>query len=88
MYSGLTIGLKQEFAIRFANVEMVINELKVECIDFQADNGLQSSFEKKLLIEFYTSLHPEIFKTSKKFARKMFVVFASTYIYASKLSQV
>ena len=51
----------------------------MELIDLQADNALKSSFEKKSLIEFYKSLHPEKFRNLKEFARKMFVVFASTY---------
>ena len=52
----------------------------MELIDLQADNALKSSFEKKSLIEFYKSLHPEKCRNLKEFARKMFVVFASTYI--------
>ena len=36
--------------------------------------------ETKPLIEFYASLHSEKFQNVKRFARKMFVLFASTYI--------
>ena len=68
--------LKSPFS---CDVETVATELQVELIDLQADNALKSSFEKKSLIEFYKSLHPEKSR-NLKFARKMFVVFASTYI--------
>jgi len=62
------------------DVESVADELQMELIDLQADNALKSSFEKKPLIDFYESLYPEKFKNIKEFARKMFVLFASTYI--------
>jgi len=62
------------------DVETVADELEMELIDLQADNALKSSFEKKPLIKFYESLHSEKIKNVKEFARKMFVLFASTYI--------
>ena len=62
------------------DVKTVVDELHMELIDLQADNALKTSFEKKLLIEFYKSFYPEKFKNVKKFARKIFVLFASTYI--------
>ena len=62
------------------NVETVADELQMELIDLQVDNALKSIFEKKPLIKFYESLQPEKFKNVKKIARKMFVLFASTYI--------
>ena len=68
------------------DVETVADELHMELIDLQADNALKTSFEKKLLIEFYKSFYPEKFKNVKEFARKIFVLFASTY--ARKLSHV
>ena len=37
-------------------------------------------FESKPRVEFYSSLHSEKFQNLKKIARKMFVLFASTYI--------
>ena len=37
-------------------------------------------FESKPLVEFYSSLNSEKFQNLKKIARKMFVLFASTYI--------
>ena len=62
------------------DVETVADELEMELIDLQADNALKSSFEKKPLIKFYESLHSEKIKNVKEVARKMFVLFASTYI--------
>ena len=62
------------------DVETVADELQMELIDLPADNALKTSFEKKLLIEFYKSFYPEKFKNVKEFARKIFVLFASTYI--------
>ena len=68
------------YSVFSCSVETVATELQVELIYLQADNALKSSFEKKSLIEFYKSLHPEKFRNLKEFARKMFVVFASTNI--------
>ncbi|XP_066990456.1 general transcription factor II-I repeat domain-containing protein 2A-like [Macrobrachium rosenbergii] len=62
------------------DVETAAEELQVELIDLQADNSLKRLFENKPLVEFYASLHSEKFKNLKNFARKMFVIFASTYI--------
>ena len=62
------------------DVETVADELQIELIDLQADNALKNSFEKKPLIEFCKSFDPEKFKNVKEFARKIFVLFASTYI--------
>ena len=62
------------------DVETVADDLQMELIDLQVDNALKTSFEKKPLIEFYKSLQPEKFKNIKEFARKMFLLFASTNI--------
>ncbi|XP_068223147.1 general transcription factor II-I repeat domain-containing protein 2A-like [Palaemon carinicauda] len=62
------------------DVETAAEELQVELIDLQADNSLRRLFENKPLVEFYASLHSEKFINLKNFARKMFVIFASTYI--------
>ncbi|XP_068233533.1 general transcription factor II-I repeat domain-containing protein 2-like [Palaemon carinicauda] len=62
------------------DVETAAEELQVELIDLQADNSLKRLFENKPLVEFYASLHSEKFINLKNFARKMFVIFASTYI--------
>ena len=77
--------LKSPFS---CDVETVANELQLELIDLQADNALKSNFEKKSLIEFYKSLHPEKFRNVKQFARKMLVMFASTYICEQTFSSV
>lgn len=69
--------LKSPFS---CDVETAATELQMELIDLQADYALKSSFENKSLIDFYKSLNPEKFRNVKEFARKMFVVFASTYI--------
>ena len=62
------------------DIETAAEELQMELIDLQADNSLKRMFESKPLVEFCSSLHSEKFQNLKKFARKMFVLFASTYI--------
>ena len=70
------------------DTETVADELQMELIDLQAYNALKSSFGKKPLIEFYESLQPEKLKNVKEFARKMFVLFASTYIWEQTFSSM
>ena len=62
------------------DIEIAPEHLQMELIDFQTDNSLKNMFESKMLIEFYASLPSEKFQRLKSFARKMFVLFASTYI--------
>jgi 17beta-estradiol 17-dehydrogenase/3beta-hydroxysteroid 3-dehydrogenase/mitotic-spindle organizing protein 1 len=62
------------------DIETTTEELQIELIHLQADNSLKTMFERKPLVEFYASLNSEKFQNLKKFARKMFVLFASTYI--------
>ena len=62
------------------DIETASEELQMELIDLQTDNSLKKMFETKVLIEFYASLPSEKFQRLKSFARKMFVLFASTYI--------
>ena len=62
------------------DIETTTEELQMELIDLHADNSLKRMFESKPLVEFYATLHSERFQNLKKFARKMFVLFASTYI--------
>ncbi|XP_038660110.1 general transcription factor II-I repeat domain-containing protein 2A-like [Scyliorhinus canicula] len=62
------------------DIETATEELQMELIDLQADNSLKRMFESKPLVEFYASLHSEKFQNLRTFARKMFVLFASTYI--------
>ena len=62
------------------NIETTAEELQVELIDLHADNSLKMMFESKPLVEFYASIYSKKFQQLKKFARKMFVLFASTYI--------
>ena len=62
------------------DIDTAIEELQMELIDLQADNSLKRTFESKPLVEFYSSLHSEKFQNMKKFAIKMFLLFASTYI--------
>ena len=52
----------------------------MELVDLQTDNSLKKMFETKSLIEFYISLPSGKFQRLKNFSRKMFVLFASTYI--------
>ena len=60
------------------DIERASEQLQMERIDLQADNSLKRMFESKPLVEFYSSLHSEKFQNLKIFARKMFVLFAST----------
>ena len=62
------------------DIETAAEELQMELIDLHADNSLKMMFESKPLVEFYASLHSKKFQQLKKFARKVFVLFASTYI--------
>ncbi|XP_029640154.1 general transcription factor II-I repeat domain-containing protein 2A-like [Octopus sinensis] len=62
------------------DIETTTEELQIELIHLQADNSLKMMFESKPLVEFYASLHSKKFQNLKTFARKMFVLFASTYI--------
>ena len=70
------------------DVETVADELQMELIDLQADNALKTSLEKKPLIEFNKSFCPEKFKNVKEFARKILVLFASTYIWEQTFSSM
>ena len=63
-----------------SDVEETAKELQMELIDLQSNNTLKKVFESKPLIDFYASLHSEKVKNLKRFARKMFMLFASTYI--------
>ena len=51
----------------------------MKLIDLHAEHSLKMMFESKPLVEFYATLHSEKFQQLKKFARKMSVLFASTY---------
>ena len=62
------------------DIETATEELQMELIDLQTDNSLKRMFESKPLAELYSSQHSEKFQNLKKFARKMFVLFASTYL--------
>ena len=62
------------------DIETATEELQMELIDLQGHNSLKRMFESKPLVEFYSSLHSENFQNLKKIARKMCVLFASTYI--------
>ena len=95
-YSSQLMALKEEFIRRFANfkaiegvfdflsssftcdIETATEERQMELIYFQTDNSLKRMFESKPLVEF-SELRK--FQNLKKIARKMFVLFASTYIY-------
>ena len=63
-----------------SDIETATEELHMVLIDLQADNSLKRMFKSKPLVEFYSSLHSEKCQNLKKIARKMFVLFGSTYI--------
>ena len=62
------------------DLDTASEKLQMELIDLQSDNSLKRMFESKTLVEFYSSLHSDKFQNLKQFARKMFVLFGSTYI--------
>ena len=62
------------------DIETASEELQMELIDLQTDDSLKKMFKTKMLIEFDASLPSEKFQRLKSFAKKMFVLFASTYI--------
>ena len=62
------------------DIEETSTDLQLELIDLQADHTLKEGFKNMKLPEFYASLSTEKFGHLKKFASKMCVFFASTYI--------
>ena len=62
------------------DVESASADIQLELIDLQADISLKESFKEINLIQFYASLSEDKFGHLKRFARKMCVFFASTYI--------
>ena len=63
-----------------SDIEEASTDLQLELIDLQADHNLKEGFKNMKLPEFYASLSREKFGHLKKFASKMCVLFASTYI--------
>ena len=62
------------------DIEEASTDLQLELIDLQADHTLKEGFKNMKLPEFYASLSTEKFGHLKKFASKICVFFASTYI--------
>ena len=62
------------------DIEAASTDLQLELVDLQADHTLKESFKNMKLPKFYASLSIEKFGHLKKFASKMCVFFASTYI--------
>ena len=62
------------------DIEETSTNLQLKLIDLQADHTLKEGFKNMKLSEFYESLSTEKFGNLKKFASKMCVFFASTYI--------
>ena len=62
------------------DIEEASTDLQLELIDLQADHTLKEGFKNMKLPKFYASLSTEKFGHLKKFASKMCVFFASTYI--------
>ena len=90
-YSEQVSALKAEFAKRFADFKSMKDQFNLlKCpfsfdieeasTDLQADHTLKEGFKNMKLPEFYASLSTEKFGHLKKFASKMCVFFASTYI--------
>ena len=68
------------------DIETTTEELQIELIDLQSDNSLKKMFETNTLVEFYVSLPSVKFQRLKNFSRKIFVLFASTYIWTNFLN--
>ena len=62
------------------DIEEASTDIQLELIDLQADHTLKEGFKNMKLPKFYTSLSTEKVGHLKKFASKMCVFFASTYI--------
>ena len=62
------------------DIEEATTDLQLKLIDLQADHTLKEDFKNMKLPEFYALLSTEKFGHLKKFASKICVFFASTYI--------
>ncbi|XP_067950265.1 general transcription factor II-I repeat domain-containing protein 2A-like [Watersipora subatra] len=63
------------------DVDNVPTDILLELIDLQSDTALGEDFKPASLLEFYSSLSKENFPNTKKHARKVLVLFGSTYTY-------
>jgi 17beta-estradiol 17-dehydrogenase/3beta-hydroxysteroid 3-dehydrogenase/mitotic-spindle organizing protein 1 len=69
--------LTMPFSIDVSDVPV---QLQIELIDMQSDISLKEKFKESELLQFWSSLKNDKFLNLKNFARKMFTIFASTFI--------
>jgi len=65
-------------SISSINIESVPSDMQMEVIDIQCDSNLKAKFLEVGASEFYKYL-PARFENTRKFARKIFSMFGSTY---------
>ena len=56
------------------------SELQLEIIDLQCDTDLRELHRHEEICKFYNTLNSDKFAQLKDFARKMLVIFGSTYM--------
>jgi 17beta-estradiol 17-dehydrogenase/3beta-hydroxysteroid 3-dehydrogenase/mitotic-spindle organizing protein 1 len=61
-------------------IDSVLTELQLEIIGLQCDTDLRELHRREDISKFYNALNSDKFDQLKDYARKMFVVFGSTYI--------
>ena len=63
-----------------AEIDSAPNEIQLEIIDLQCNPALKELHRREEICKFYCSLDSNKFANIRSFARKMLVIFASTYI--------
>ena len=69
-------------------VEGIPTHLQMEILDFQSDNLLKDNFREMSLSCFYASLNDATFPRLKSLARKILVLFGSTYVCEQAFSRM
>lgn len=62
------------------DIEKIPSEFQLEIIDLQCNNNLKDLYRSEEICSFYKSLDSDKFSNLKTLAKKMFVIFGSTYI--------
>ena len=62
------------------DIDSAPSELQLEIIDLQCDTDLRELHRHEEICKFYNTLNSDKFAQLKDFARKMLVIFGSTYI--------
>ncbi|UYV79810.1 EPM2AIP1 [Cordylochernes scorpioides] len=71
-----------------ADIETLAPELQMEMIDLQCSDIIKNKYENSSLLEFYKSLPLTQFDNLHKFARGLFSVFGTTYLYEKTFSKM